>query len=536
MKFSKIALACSLATAAMSAQAVEVPGAAAATVIYFTGASAPDNFLSGVVGTMFTGTVTRIDGTGNSNYRAFLGKAASGITGVTAGSDIVLVKRSAGGSVFGVDPVARSQSIAYMNVKSANCVAVGNPATSYTCPIEGSDPANAAANGTGLVPDFGISDVEPALFKAPYNVENNNTQLSGTELSRLVVKPVNQLMMGLVATNSVSASTNLSRTQYAAALAGKYGTWAAIDGSEDSMVVCRRVNGSGTQASYNWFFSGFPCNSSSNGFVGNAPVRADASQGYDGSTAGTAADPFIIDPTQGLTIVENSGSGDVRNCLSNAYYGFDHFTQGDSGKYYRVTFSGVAGTPAPATFTLTGTNTDAPLPSLRGGPSKAIGVLSLDSYRTANANYAFKPYLVNGTSVTQPSTYTSNAGSGWSFRQLDGAGTFDGVNQTASAGATGVSPSKANLVSGKYDFVVELTMQRRNNLTGDKLGFFNELSRRLGLVSNTASTTIPASSSAVPFAYATLPTVESYDSNPTTVSKQYRGGNTCSPLVVEPSL
>ena len=172
MKFTKIAVACSLAVAAMSAQAVTVPGAASATIIYMSGASAPDNFLSSVVTTMFTGTVTSVtDGT--TNYRAFIGTAAPGMPG--AGTTIALIKRSAGGSAFGVDPVAKGQAIKWLNITSANCTAV--TATSYTCPVEGTDPVG-ATNGTGRVPDFGVSDVEPAMFKAPYNVENGNAQLT----------------------------------------------------------------------------------------------------------------------------------------------------------------------------------------------------------------------------------------------------------------------------------------------------------------------------------------------------------------------
>jgi hypothetical protein len=540
MKFTKLALACSFAFATMAAQAapgdVGAIAAAAAVpdsnVIFFSGASAPDNFLASVIGGMFQPGFTSVTGIGDAvNYRAFVGTAAAGIPGITAGTPLILIKRSQGGSVFGVDPVAKAQLIRTLAVKSASCIEGAN-ATTYTCPIVGTDPVG-NTNGTGgAVPDIGVSDVEPALFKTPFNTENGTGQLTNAELTSLISLPVNQLMMGIVATNAVTATTNLSRSQFGGALAGKIDTWDTIENSTNGspMVVCRRVNGSGTQASYNWFFTGFPCNAASSGFLGTPPADVTNSFGYDGAHTGTTLDPFIIDPTAGLTIVENSGSGDVRNCLSSAYYGVDHFVQGDSGKYYRVTFSGVTGTPV---GTIASTTAGAPAIT-RGGPSKAIGNLSFDSFGNANSAFAYRPPVINGTTgaITNPNTYTfandpsGLSNSGWSFRQLDGAGVFNGATQAVTAGpGTGISPSKTNLVNGKYDFVVELTMQRRNSLSALKTSFFNNLRTRLGATTNTTNV-----------AFATLPDIASWATNPTTVNKFSRGGNTCAPLIAFPPL
>ncbi|MDP1659149.1 MAG: hypothetical protein Q8L73_07325, partial [Methylotenera sp.] len=226
------------------------------------------------------------------------------------------------------------------------------------------------------------------------------------------------------------------------------------------------------------------------------PAGVADSFGYDGAHAGTVADPYIVDPTAGLTIVENSGSGDVRNCLKAAQNGTDFTVTGSNNKVYKVTFSGV------------------------GGASKAIGVLSLDSYNNANT-----------------------AGSGFSFRHLDGAGTFNGATQTSSAGATGIAPSKANLVNGKYDFVVELSMQARNAAAGAgtaitadavKNAFYTEFVKRAGQTKYTGND--GGTFTSVPNAFATLPTTASYDLKPAFVSKFSRNGNTCAPLVSFPSL
>jgi len=500
MKYTKIAVACGLALAAMSAQAAGPTIPAGTKVIFLSGATAPDNFLADIASSMLTGVTAIRSNDSGILHRAYLGKAAAGITGVAAGTDVLFIKRSKGGSVWGVDPVARAQRIETLDLN--NCVA-GTAPYAWSCGTKGIDPGivgHETAANTGLVADFGVSDVEPRLFQEPFNTENGQPALSSAELGKLSNKPVNQIMMGIVATNAVAATTHISRAQYGAMLAGRLDTWSQIDGSTDPVVVCRRVNGSGTQTSYNWMFSGFPCNTASGGFAGTPPATADGSFGFDGAHAGTTADPFIIDPTAGLTIIENSGSGDVRNCLKAAQDGTDFTVTGSNNQKYKVLFSAV------------------------GGPSKAIGVLSLDSYNNANTDAKY------------------------SFRHLDGAGTFNGATQVSSVGATGMAPSKANLLAGKYDFVVELSMQARNasvtNVNGDvvpaitadsvKNAFYTEFVKRAGSTKYTGND--GGTFTAVPNAFASLPQFTSHATKPLFVSKFSRDGNTCAPLVSFPAL
>jgi hypothetical protein len=491
MKFSKIAISCALACAAMSAQAASVTVPAGTKIVYLSGASAPDNYLSDIASSVMTG-VTKVRSS-DSNFRAFLGQA-NGITGVASGTNILFIKRSLGGSAYGVDPVARANRIQTIDLD--NCSTnTGSDAATYSmiCGVKGIDPGiagNDSASNPGMVPDFGVADVEPGMFREPFNTENGNPALAPDELAHLTNKPAYQLMMGLVATNAVSSSTYLSRSTYGAMLAGKIQDWSAVDSSSDPVVVCRRVNGSGTQASYNWFFTGFPCNDTRNGYTGTPPAATTDSAGYGMSGTGTEADPIVIDPTAGFTVVENSGSGDVRNCLKAAQNHTDHTVQGSNGLWYKVTFSGSA------------------------NPFKAIGVLSLDSYGKE---------------------------SGWAFRTLDGAGTFAPATQTASAGATGIIPTKANLLDGKYDFVVEGSFQYRNtaitNVNGDvvatpdatKQAIINEFIKRAGDTKYTGND--GATINTVPLAYASLPQYFDYTAKPSYVSKYSRDGNTCAPLV-----
>lgn len=434
--------------------------------IILSGATAPDGFVESSVKEMLepVGLKTYRDNAAATlafQHRAWYGLAKAGIPGVTAGTPILFVKRSKGGSVWGVDPVARASRIESLDFSACT---VGGAAAGdagkvydYFCPTKGLDPDNANFNNpalnTGVPSDFGVSDVSPALFKAPYNVEFGQSELSVAEVAKLTVLPVNTLIMGLAVTNDVPDTTAINRTDYGNMLMGRTYDWTQIDaglGGNTQVVVCRRVNGSGTQASYNWFFNNFPCESAFSGAQAPMSMYLDNASGISGGPGTSSTNPFIIDPTAGFTVVNNSTSGDVRNCLKNANAHTDHLAKGDDGKWYKTLFSKDPDGAGP----------------LVAQAYKAIGVLSGDSYGSEN---------------------------GWSFRNIYGAGNFFPADQTTTTAApTGIAPSKANLLNGSWDFAVELTMQYRNAnvtnpqgdvitpLAGTKLAFANELIKRSG--------------------------------------------------------
>jgi hypothetical protein len=397
--------------------------------IFLSGASAPQNLLGEVANKLFdtsqgvfvyhdnNGTPTNFGDDGRS-YRAYFGVVKNDAT-ITdpslRGKKLLIVNRAKGGSVWGVNPVARAEAIATLKVANADCVL---NAGIYRCPEVGNDLTPTADN---RVPDFGVSDVEPNMFKGPLNVEFEAAELSATEVAVFngTQFGASSLMMGIVATNAVPATLPISHAEYAAMLSGGITDWSNVaDGSTTGAVaVCRRVQGSGTQASYNWFFNNFPCatNSQHGTSAHTEPARMTDSEGYDGGHLGTTADPFLIDPSAGYTVVENPSSGNVRDCLARAQSGTDHEFTGDDGKRYKVQFS-----KAPAT--------------------KAIGVLSLDSLDREN---------------------------GWSFRALDGAGRINPVTDAfectnADPLDCGIAPTKANHREGRYPFAVELSVQYRN--------------------------------------------------------------------------
>lgn len=478
MKYTKLALACGLAFSAMSAQSASVPVPQGTVTIFVSGASAVDNFFADTVNSMMN-NVTAIRAASASEYRAYLG-TANNVQGVADGTSILLIKRSTGGSVFGVNPVARSEKITTLDLDNCTDVSATDANFQWECGTKGDDQGADA----GLVPDFGLSDVEPNMFQG-INLSPGDQALSAADLAKLTSQPVNQQGMGIVATDAVAASTHISRAQYGAMLAGRLSSWNQLDGSNDPVIVCRRTAGSGTQASYNWFFSGFPCNTATNGFVANTPGKTLDMQFESGT--GSAEDPLVITPSENfVTVVENSSSGRVRNCLNAAFSQQDYTTTESNGQTVTYKFSSLT------------------------APGKAIGVLSMDSYASSS--------LLNAH-----------------YRYLDGAGIFNMVDQTGSAGATGIAPSKDNIVNGRYDFVLELAANQRAGGNDDtKVAFWNELVKNLGSTEYTGDES--GTFTNVPNAFATLPTSESYTAQPTKVSKYTRNANTCQAMSWQPSL
>lgn len=483
MKMKQIVLACAAALAlpvSMSAHAVAPTGpydTAGAMQVFLSGASAPDNFLASNLAGLLKPGFFSYTVTGNTNYRAFLGETIAtppaGSTGFPTNQKILFIKRSEGGSVFGVNPIGLNSPIKTMIVNATVCPTVSG--TNVTCnsnAVVGIDPGFPGAPGAAIPADFGVSDVAPFMFKEPFNVEFGASQLSDT--SNLTIRGVNTLAMGIVTTKDVPETLMISKADYHAMLTFNVFDWntlgANIDTATDkktNVVVCRRVPGSGTQTSYNWYFNNFPCTAGSaiSGVSGNTgPTRMTDSAGYFGFTLGTgdgssAANAIGIDVTAGPTVIENSGSSNVRSCLRAAATNTDYSFQDEQGRFHNVNFSAVPAGHTAATGW------------------RAIGVLSLDS---------------------QTNTATTGSGgseSAWFFRALDGNGRFYQNGQTCLVGATlaspgaapvggtpasGTCPNRANLRTGKYDFAAELTMQYRTGTLGAKQGFVDAFITRAG--------------------------------------------------------
>ena len=250
--------------------------------------------------------------------------------------------------------------------------------------MQGSD--SVATNPANRIPDFGLSDVEPALFKAPLNTEFPNPQLAPTELARFngTTFPGFQLAFGVpvnkVAGNDTADIPSLSMATYGSMLTGKIRSWIDVPGFNPALprpqvIICRRVPGSGSQAIANQETGNAPCGTGSIVANGGLPpaTTVDSASVVNGTFtgSGTQGDPFVLDPADGFTVIENSSSGNVRTCLTNAKNGgvvnwnAQVDVDGDGivdNPFFRITF------PA-------------------GTAYRAVGVLSQDSSPDANWDF-----------------------------------------------------------------------------------------------------------------------------------------------------
>lgn len=391
---------------------------AAGRVFFVSGASATQKGFTGIIATLFSGTPYRLANT-TATSKDFEAVAGVMAVGPWAGQTAIIIDRVKGGSVWGVNPVARDldangiapnegELIESLFVNEDDCPAVGagTAASPYTCQTTN------GGTRAHMVPDAGISDVAPIQFKAPYNTEGETpaASLSDQELAEFADtaynKPIYTLAFGVPVTNNISP--RLTRANVAGIMTGTLGNWQQVDPAmaSDDIIVCRRVQGSGTQAVDNLYFGGYPCSDS----LVNAPADRDATTAWN-----DAANTYTINAGSGYQVIENSTSGDVRNCLATAAKaaGGSYATKDRNGAAVTVTFGPKA------------------------GGHKAIGVLSMDSIGGSNATVL----------------------EDWSFRSLDGVGRVackdvagcPADTSLATITGTGRFPLKASLKDGTWD-------------------------------------------------------------------------------------
>lgn len=441
-KLKPIPVACGMALAAISGSSfAAAPGACAngvATVdVFLSGASAPQALLAGIANNILTAGYTAVFSkasgsvSAGTDYRAYCGTTsvalASTLTGsapIAAGTAVRLVNRSKGGSIFGVSPVAKNQLLEIMDFASTGtvCVAVTNTDHSFECD-ENAVPSR--------VPDFGVSDVEPQLFKNPYNTcptcNPPVTQLGPTGLARLTIRQGTQVIFGVAATTNIGGSVKFTNAAIASILSGAYTDWSQVDGAlTGNIVACRRDAGSGTQATSNQFFEVWPC---AQGNIANSAVVAPKamvnSAGFNAQYpdlhfgTGAQTDPILIDPSVGPTYVDNPATGGVRNCLFRAQAGSDFDFQFLDDKWYRVQFS-------------------------VGGPYKALGWLSIENQNT-----------------TATDAHLGDAAAVATFRLLNGEPAAGWPTGVSSNGNTQLAAQK-----GEYTAVFENTYQYNNQRLG----------------------------------------------------------------------
>jgi hypothetical protein len=283
-------------------------------------------------------------GTGK-DYRAYactLKAKVPGTGGWAAGTPVLLIKRDLGGSIYGVNPIALQspENTMVVDNSAGNCVSTGQQASatvaSFTC-------GNVALRQAIA----GISDVEPNIFsaqmtigsvKTPINLPVGNDDngnpwavLTAAQITGLDTATANQTIFGVavslplrnamqsaqglnVGSDAAADQPSMPRAFYAAAVSGfvqsgvaNHAGWDALTGSPadngKQVNICRRANGSGTQASSNLLFlkAGTIATTASGGL---APL---ASNGVAVALSGSP-----------IAVVENTSTGTAISCLTGA--------------------------------------------------------------------------------------------------------------------------------------------------------------------------------------------------------------------------
>lgn len=256
----------------------------------------------------------------SEDFRAYSCTLKSGDPDVTdsiEGQNVTVYYRSEGGSVYGVGPLLAANPTFATGVKRLEITNDGNCSLNtitYTCSVAGYVIAtDTIATANRLVDDpteLGVSDLEPALFKNTVHWPSPSVLgpvPSGTQLTQLTTLSngsvqANGTAFGIAVSNNgvTSGVTNLSRQAVASIFSGGSTSWgdvensaavpgaAAIGASTDTITLCRREPGSGTQVAAAVYFLNQGCPGTSVNFrVGN-----------------------------GTTVIENNTTGQLQACLA----------------------------------------------------------------------------------------------------------------------------------------------------------------------------------------------------------------------------
>jgi hypothetical protein len=468
----------------------------------------------------------RVGERADTDYVAFAGQLRTPAGGWAAGTNVIIINRALGGSVWGVNPVARAEEIESLDISATSCTTGAGTATDpFRCGVTQGTTAN-----PHRVPDAGISDLAPALFVGDINNEGEvpAAPLSVAELARLTATPVYTLGFGVPVSNNVP-DLKLTRAALAGIMAGAIANWGQVDPAlatshpavaAADMLVCRRVPGSGTQAIANLYFGNHPCTRTT-----NVPATRDDSAAPAGAWDSMTRTFTVEGNTGAANIVELSTSGDVRACLTNAALASSRALVDDGTERPATLSFDAAGRPVVTAgvgythFLTADRDGRSALVQFRNGRTHAaVGLLSLDSLDRSPRG------PVGSATASTPPT-------GWSFRSLDGAGhmTWDGnVATPPVARGTGRHSTLANLVDGTWDKVGVISYNVPTRTTGNMLALANQVrdaARNPAILH--AQTRLRFGATAI----AGTP-------DPTTTGQVQRvafvGGNQCAPLNLQP--
>lgn len=305
--------------------------------VFMSGATAMDNAITHMFNNLCENTASApkdyyIDGTSGSSYRAFFCTLTPAkVPGLSSAQKVLFIKRSAGGSAQGVNPLAEEAQIDALNIFNNNCKESAAGSHTWNCTIN---------NPNDLVkknPNIGISDVDPFMFRGA-NTPDGFKAMTRAGIQDLDIRPVAALIFGVPVTNGLyealqtvqidrgelpstctigtyteACMPSLSKNQVASLITGQIKKWSEFviskNGVEHSLSqypgvtkptsdlvhYCRRVAGSGTGAQQYAKFLNAPCTA-------------------------CALDPIAItadNKVDGPRVLGNSGSGNMDKCLDD---------------------------------------------------------------------------------------------------------------------------------------------------------------------------------------------------------------------------
>jgi hypothetical protein len=333
----KLAVASILSLAAANAMALGLNPqvVTVSTRLNVSGATATNNALGNVMklsagGPCVAGTLTVLSGSGASAGNVgYLCTSSANISGVTAGQTILLVKESLGGSANGVHNPGNSLTpgfpLTFLGASISGCAApaAGNLTASVGDFAEFNTVTCNIASAS-VVPDVGISDVDPGVFEGIGGVTGADLVKyqvgtgSSTSVAAVTFNPIvsTALFAALQSAQSLGSTLTLANmpSMTSAQLRGIFkgttllGTQLQLPVSGDGIVhLCRRGNTSGTMTSFKLHFLGEGCTKNPSS-VSEFNIPENSDQG--------AGSPWVDLNNGGDLVFAGSGSGDVRSCVN----------------------------------------------------------------------------------------------------------------------------------------------------------------------------------------------------------------------------
>ena len=312
--------------AAAGAQAVDISTVSSNNTVYVSGSTAIDPALiaylvnsTNLICDATQGAIDFYQGTSVSGgkFVAVACAAGSGITGVTAGTPIAVIKEDNAGSKNGIDPVNNPTAsfVSYPNVSTltlANC-----PAGATTTPFgEQTQTAHSCSGystvtstgSSGPYSNLGFADVEAAIFgENPTNTNSISTVdvPFGVTVS-LGLYHALQKAQGLPQDDNVADIPTLNRAQVAAIASGQLATWTKVVGANGAVASQAVVFGNshlvgGLHSCYDGtaFSTGADCQGGTNPATAAAPSSSTIYFCERGQSSGTQQTAQIFFENQG---------------------------------------------------------------------------------------------------------------------------------------------------------------------------------------------------------------------------------------------